>query len=133
MAKLRASYFIANNSCSNKISNQQKGKHMKTIRISSPQVPSVYLQTITEQDASYEYVEWLNDPLINQYLETRFYVQDLTAIKNFIHLMISDPNEHLFTIRLKESHKHIGNIKIGGIKPHHHVGEVSLFIGDKKS
>ncbi|MCW8863854.1 MAG: GNAT family N-acetyltransferase [Colwellia sp.] len=106
---------------------------MSSIKISSARVPSVYLQSISEQDASNEYVQWLNDPLVNQYLETRFYPQDLSSVLDFIRNIIANPNEHLFTIRLTENNKHIGNIKIGGINTHHNVGDVSLFIGDKNA
>lgn len=104
---------------------------MNLIKISSEKTPLVYLQSITEQDATDEYVQWLNDPLINQYLETRFNLQNLSTVIDFIRKTIETPNEHLFTIRLKKNNKHVGNIKIGGISVHHNIGDVSLFIGDK--
>ena len=103
------------------------------IRISSDRLPLVYLQSINEDDISEEYVQWLNDPQVNQYLETRFYQQDLQSISAFIANMMANENEHLFTIRLKTNDKHIGNIKVGAINHHHQVGDISLFIGDKDS
>jgi len=103
------------------------------MKIISAQLPTVYLQSISEQDASEQYVSWLNDPLVNQYLETRFNHQNLDTIINFIHDVIANPNEHLFTIRLKSNNQHIGNIKVGAINRTHKIGEVSLFIGDKSS
>lgn len=106
---------------------------MNAINISSEQVPLVYLQSISEQDASDEYVQWLNDSKVNQYLETRFYSQSLASVLAFIQKMMASPSEHLFTIRLKDSNKHIGNIKIGGINTHHNIGDISLFIGDKNA
>jgi len=106
---------------------------MNAIKISSEQVPLVYLQSISEQDASSEYVQWLNDSLVNQYLETRFYPQNLATVLAFIQNMMASSSEHLFTIRLKDNDKHIGNIKIGGINIHHNIGDISLFIGDKNA
>lgn len=103
------------------------------IHISSENFPLIYLQTIDEQDANEKYVQWLNDPQINQYLETRFYQQDLESVSAFIANIIANPNEHLFTIRLKATNKHIGNIKVGAINNHHSIGDISLFIGDKNS
>lgn len=103
------------------------------IKILSEQLPTVYLQSISIEDASDEYVHWLQDPQVNQYLETRFHHQNLSTITDFIKAIIANPNEHLFAIRLTETDQHIGNIKIGAIKPQHKTGEVSLFIGDKKS
>lgn len=105
----------------------------KQIKITSNAIADVYLQAISESDASDEYVQWLNDPLVNQYLETRFHQQDLASVIDFINSILNNPAEHLFTIRLKNSDKHIGNIKIGPINSHHNIGDVSLFIGDKDS
>jgi len=102
-------------------------------RISSEHLPLIYLQSINEQDVSEEYVQWLNDPQVNQYLETRFYPQDLQSVTAFITQMIKNANEHLFTIRLKSTDKHIGNIKVGAINNHHNIADISLFIGDKSS
>ena len=101
------------------------------MKIISEQFPTIYLQSICEQDASQEYIRWLNDPQVNQYLETRYQCQNLSTITNFIRDVIANPNEHLFTIRLKSNNQHIGNIKIGSINRNHNVGEVSLFIGEK--
>ncbi len=104
---------------------------MKKIKLISNQVPDVYLQSICEGDASDKYVQWLNDSDVNQYLETRFKQQTLESITKFIHQIISNPREHLFTIRLKSNNQHIGNIKVGSIKSEHKTAEISLFIGDK--
>ncbi|PCH97324.1 MAG: GNAT family N-acetyltransferase [Gammaproteobacteria bacterium] len=106
---------------------------MKQIIITSEQIPSVYLQSINESDTSETYVQWLNDPLINQYLETRFYQQNFQTVLEFIRNIMANPHEHLFTIRLKKNDRHIGNIKVGAINVHHNIGEVSLFIGDKNA
>lgn len=101
------------------------------MKIFSAEFPEIYLQTINEADANEEYVNWLNDPIVNQFLETRLYQQSLSTIKAFIQETIANPAEHLFTIRLKQSHQHIGNIKVGSINSTHGVGEISLFIGNK--
>lgn len=103
------------------------------IQISSKQVPLIYLQTINQTDVTEEYVQWLNDPQVNQFLETRFHYQDSHTISTFIANMVANTNEHLFTIRLKLTNKHIGNIKVGAINTHHNIGDVSLFIGDKET
>jgi RimJ/RimL family protein N-acetyltransferase len=101
--------------------------------ISSKHIPFIYLQAISEQDASDEYVQWLNDPQVNQFLETRFNNQNFNSISEFIQNTMTNPNEHLFTIRLKSTNKHVGNIKVGAINNHHKIGDISLFIGDKNS
>lgn len=106
---------------------------IEKIIISSEQAPLIYLQAICEHDASDEYVQWLNDPLVNQYLETRFASQNLEAVIDFIRNTMANPNEHLFAIKLKDNNQHVGNIKIGAINKSHNIGDVSLFIGDKSA
>jgi RimJ/RimL family protein N-acetyltransferase len=101
------------------------------MKIISEALPTIYLQSINLQDANMQYVGWLNDPLVNQYLETRHQTQTLPMVEDFIQNVIANPNEHLFTIRLKGNNRHIGNIKIGSIISNHNIGEVSLFIGEK--
>jgi len=101
--------------------------------IKNQNVLSIYLQKIRIEDVSSRYVDWLNDPEINQYLETRFKQQTFESVHDFVSNIIANDNEHLFTIKTSANNIHIGNIKVSGISPEHGVGHVSLFIGDKES
>ena len=103
------------------------------LKLTHDESPEIYLQEISLLDANDNYVNWLNDSHVNQYLETRHSVQSLSSIREFIEATIANPNEHLFTIRLSASNKHIGNIKLGYINHHHKTADISLFIGDKNS
>ena len=88
-------------------------------------------RTLTEHDVTERYVAWLNDPEVNRYLETRFALQTLDSCSQFVAAMNRDPNSHLFGIFEKHNDRHIGNIKLGFIKPHHGSGQLSLLIGEK--
>lgn len=92
----------------------------------------IVIRDITLEDCNEEYLEWLNDPNVNMFLETRFVKQDIGTIKEFVKMQIESKNSYLFAITIKSNggYKHIGNIKIGGINPHHHYSEISYFIGD---
>jgi len=103
------------------------------MQLVSDEISDIYLQSITLDDVTPNYVQWLNDPKVNQYLETRFTKQKLDSVNAFVKDILKQPNEHLFTIRTKADNQHIGNIKVGHIDPVHNVGYVSLFIGDKNS
>lgn len=103
------------------------------MQLNNKLLPDIYLQTIQLDDVNNTYVDWLNDPQINQYLETRFEQQTLALVTTFVDSMIANKNEHLFTIRTTSNNKHIGNIKLGAINNTHSVGYVSLFIGDKNA
>ena len=91
----------------------------------------IFLRQITLQDCTTQYVKWLNDPCINQFLETRFYKQNIKTIKDFVKTQIESDHSLLFAIINKKENSHIGNIKIGPINPHHNHADISYFIGDK--
>lgn len=89
------------------------------------------LRTLSENDASERYVNWLNDPDVNQYLETRHTEQTLESCKEFITSCNTDPGSHLFGIFEKDNNAHIGNAKIGFLNERYQRGQVSLFLGEK--
>jgi RimJ/RimL family protein N-acetyltransferase len=78
-----------------------------------------------------DYAAWLNDPVINRYLEVRFEVQTPESIARFVRAMNASADNYLFGIFSDQ--KHIGNIKLGPIDRHHRRGEIGLLIGDRSS
>lgn len=90
----------------------------------------IFLRRLTEDDASEDYVNWMNDPEINQYLESRFYTQTIESTKAFIRSVTND-NNYQFGIFVKGTGKHIGNIKIGCINHHHKYADIGFLIGEK--
>lgn len=97
------------------------------------QIPSerLFFRSLTQSDVTEKYVGWLNDPGINRFLETRFSVHTLETCSTFVAETNADPQSYLFGIFDRNTGYHIGNIKLGFIKPVHQSGQISLFIGDK--
>lgn len=91
----------------------------------------VLLRQIELSDCTPSYVSWLDDPEVNQYLETRWTEQNIDSIRSFVQSMRDSENSVLFAITLLEDGRHIGNIKLGPINKYHHHADVSYFIGDK--
>ncbi len=91
----------------------------------------VRLRQITLHDCTAQYVGWLNDLEVNQYLETRWTKQDIETITEFVKAQRDNNHSVLFAIIRNENSKHIGNIKIGPINFHHHHADISYFIGEK--
>jgi RimJ/RimL family protein N-acetyltransferase len=87
------------------------------------------LRELDVADVSADYVRWLNDPQVSRYLETRQARQDERSVTDFVERVRSRDDEFLFGIFLKGSGRHIGNIKVGPIRAHHRLADVSLFIG----
>jgi RimJ/RimL family protein N-acetyltransferase len=91
----------------------------------------LYLRLLNEADCTSGYLSWLQDPDVNQFLETRHHEQTIDTIKKFVAGMNAHDDEHLFGIFLKESNRHIGNIKVGPVNRLHGLADVSLLIGDR--
>jgi [ribosomal protein S5]-alanine N-acetyltransferase len=89
----------------------------------------LYLRTLEEADCTSTYVAWLNDPEVSRFLETRHTPQTIDSVRNFVAAINGRANEHLFGIFLKDSDRHIGNIKVGPIGTYHPLADVSLLIG----
>lgn len=95
--------------------------------------PRLLLSPLRPEDTSLEYVSWLNDPEVNQYLESRFTTHTLESTRAFVEHCWQAPHTVLFAIRLHPHGRHIGNIKLGPIDPHHLRGDIGLMIGNKTS
>jgi len=91
---------------------------------------NVSLRRVNIDDVSGTYVDWLNDPNVNQFLETRHQIQNQGTISEFISTISLNPNAYLLAIIDKKTNHHIGNIKLD-IDTNHSLGIISLFIGNK--
>lgn len=75
------------------------------------------------------YVSWLNDPEVYQFLETGGnYTID--KLRDFL-MSISGKGIFFWAIHLKSGDKHIGNIKIDPINSKHGLGEYGILMGEK--
>jgi RimJ/RimL family protein N-acetyltransferase len=91
----------------------------------------VSLRLATLEDCTARYESWLADPIVNQYLETRWRPQPLGGIREFVAGMLESADSYLFAIVENASGTHIGNIKVGPIAWNHLYADVSYFIGER--
>jgi RimJ/RimL family protein N-acetyltransferase len=89
----------------------------------------VRLVVLAPEDVSDTYIDWLNDPDINRYLESRFAVHDRVGVVTYVESMLASPTSLFLAIHSKALGEHVGNIKIGPIDSHHGLGEIGLMIG----
>ena len=89
----------------------------------------IYLEVLDEEKATQEYCDWLNDPEVNKYLETKEATID--ELKQYIKDKNEDPNCLFLGIFLKENNKHIGNIKLEPIKFDDMRATMGILIGGK--
>jgi RimJ/RimL family protein N-acetyltransferase len=91
---------------------------------------NIFLRNVHLDDVNDSYYQWLNDPQVNQFLETRFVVQSKEKIAEFVTSKDGNANEILLAICNKKDNLHIGNIKLGPINWYHRRAEISLLIGN---
>lgn len=84
---------------------------------------------VSAEHVSEAYVNWINDPEVNMYLETRGnYTLDL--LKTYVEEQFNK-EVYFWAIHLKDSNKHIGNLKIDPIDTETNSGEYGILMGDK--
>ena len=91
----------------------------------------IYFRTLDENDVSDRYVNWLADPEVNDFLETRWKKHSPENILTFVQKANASKNSYLFGIFLNDNDLHIGNIKVASIDLNRKCADVSFFIGDK--
>ncbi len=89
------------------------------------------MKELDPAEVTQRYCDWLNDPQVNQFLESRFQIATLDTVRAFVRAMLKDPANILFAIRLQESGRHIGNIKLGPIDRQQRRAEVGLVVGEE--
>jgi ribosomal-protein-alanine N-acetyltransferase len=77
------------------------------------------------------YIAWLNAPEINSYLECRFFKHTFESTRAYVTSMLQSPNSLFFGIISHQLNRHVGNIKLCSIDPHHATGEIGILIGDR--
>lgn len=93
----------------------------------------VILRLCTLDDCTGTYVDWLQDPEVSRYLETRWSTQSLDSIRAFVASMLASDHSYLFAIVTRSDGRHVGNVKVGPIVERHAHADVSYFIGDRPS
>jgi RimJ/RimL family protein N-acetyltransferase len=91
----------------------------------------IYLRGVRLADVNDRYYQWMNDPDVTRYLETRFYPNSLESLRQYVSEKLGDRNSVFLAIVLKEDDRHIGNIKLGPIDWVHRVADIGLLIGEK--
>lgn len=91
---------------------------------------TVKLRPLQEDDASDRYASWLNDPVVNRYLETRSVT--VKELKDYIRAKREAADVLFLGIFSRDTGQHIGNVKLEPIDWEKKTAMVGLLIGDKE-
>ena len=89
----------------------------------------IYLRSLTADDATQTYANWLCDPQVNRFLATKQATQD--ELRAYIDKKNSQSDTYFFGIFLSGSDQHIGTIKLEPIDLTNRVATIAVMIGDK--
>lgn len=90
----------------------------------------IFLRPMLESDVTLTYVQWLNDPEVNQYSRRRFFPTSEIDIRSY--LQHRRPDEHILAICSNRGKRHIGNIKFGPIDWPNQCANISIIVGNKR-
>jgi ribosomal-protein-alanine N-acetyltransferase len=91
---------------------------------------TIYLRRLAESDVTERYVQWLNDPETNRFMEFRFTIWTMEKLIKHMRERQAD-TEYFFAICMRVNNMHIGNIKLGSIDWNHLRADIGLMIGDR--
>jgi len=89
------------------------------------------LRLLEPEDVGEAYVRWLNDPETVRFTEARHRAHTLESIRAYVAACAARGDDHLLGIFEMAGGRHVGNIKIGPVNPHHKCASVGLVIGEK--
>jgi [ribosomal protein S5]-alanine N-acetyltransferase len=92
----------------------------------------IVIRQLLPGDVGDNYLAWMNDPEVTQFLESRWKPYQRGDLEAFVASVRASGDDFLFGIFLQESGEHIGNIKIGNINRIHRYADLGLVIGAKQ-
>lgn len=90
----------------------------------------IYLRELELKDVTDRYLSWMQDTVLNQYLESRFATHTFASLEEFVCKRLESETEWMFAICSTEGDEHIGNIKLGPVNTRHGHGEIGLIVGE---
>lgn len=107
---------------------------MKPMRIQRPvhlRGEKVILRDMRVEDVTQDYVDWMNDPEVVKFTESRFAIHDLNSTTEFVMGLQESPNNLLLGMFDPEDDRHFGNIKLGPVQWYHGLSDIGLIVGRK--
>jgi RimJ/RimL family protein N-acetyltransferase len=91
----------------------------------------VYLREVRPSDADDRYYQWMNDPDVTSFLESRFYPISVESLRQYVTDRQTDRDSVFLAIVDKKQDLHIGNVKLGPIDWIHRHAEIGILVGEK--
>lgn len=90
------------------------------------------IKTLEVSEVTQDYVNWLNDPEVNEFLEVKYTSWTIENCRTFVAGFEGSTSEYIFGIYSNNSDTHIGNGSVSAVNVNTGTFTISLFIGEKK-
>lgn len=91
------------------------------------------LRPLVEADAHQGYVEGLNDPQVNRYLDgVKASLQTISSVRHFVVADQSSPSAVLWGIWVDGHDRHVGTVRLHGIEHRHGTAHIGVCLFDKR-
>ncbi|MBU1616872.1 MAG: GNAT family N-acetyltransferase [Candidatus Margulisbacteria bacterium] len=92
---------------------------------------NIYLKEFQVGDITADYINWLNDPEVNQYLESRHVKQTKKTVEAYVRSFAGCDRKLLFGIFDRATGLHVGNISFSDLNHRHGYGVIGIAVGRK--
>lgn len=94
------------------------------------ETPRLRLTMLSAADCGSPYLDWMNDPRVQRYLESRHVKHDRSGLERFVATCNESNDRLLLGIRPRTDGRHVGNVKLGPIDRPNARASVGIMIGD---
>lgn len=89
------------------------------------------LEVLRAADVTPAYVAWMNDPEVTRFLTPQAHSYGRDSLIAYVAARLDSGTDLFCAIRTAEGHRHIGNIKLGGIDRVLSRGDIGIVLGDR--
>jgi RimJ/RimL family protein N-acetyltransferase len=93
--------------------------------------PRLDLREVRPDDVTGGYYQWMNDPEVTHYLESRFFPNSVEGLRTYVAERHADRTNVFLALVVRDGARHIGNIKLGPIDWIHRRADIGILIGEK--
>ena len=90
------------------------------------------IKTLYVSEVNQEYVNWLNNPVINEFLEVKYTKWTIENCREYVKEFENTKSKYIFGIYENEKNTHIGNGSVSQVDRHTGTFSIALFIGNTK-
>lgn len=91
----------------------------------------VALRPLAQEEVTDRYLSWMRDPAVTRFLEARHQEHSIESLRDYVAEQTKRADTLLLAILDPTDGRHVGNVKIGPLDPHHGTADLGIMLGEK--